>query len=161
MNAFRFGILLLLYLRCSSLLAQTPPATIPDFAFPTTGGSIITKAALETNKPLLVFYFDPDCDHCNKQASFIKAEQEKLAGIQILMVSFNKEAVPVAAFQFKYFANAPFKTIFVTDPRLEFDKYFGNSQVPTLLAYNAAGKFIKKFTEETPVTELAAALKQQ
>jgi hypothetical protein len=43
---------------------------------------------------------------------------------------------------------------FLQDPNLEFDKYFGDSEVPTVLIYDSKGQLVKAFRSEVEVDKL-------
>jgi peroxiredoxin len=134
-------------------------SSIPDFKFTGQNNMPFTKSNLKITKPLVVIYFDPDCDHCQKQATWIKSGEAQLKDAQLLWVSFNPDVKAVKAFEDKFFATTTLQNTFVRDVNYKFDDYFGDSQVPTIIVYNQYGKQTARFTEETPVSGIAAKLK--
>ncbi len=41
-----------------------PGTTVSDFRFDTRSGESLTLLGLETSKPIVLLFYDPDCDHC-------------------------------------------------------------------------------------------------
>ena len=46
-----------------------------------------TNDQLKKNKPFVLMFFNPDCDHCQKETKELLAYKEELKGLQIIMVS--------------------------------------------------------------------------
>jgi peroxiredoxin len=141
------------------LKAQT--ASLPNFKFYTAGNKEFTKTSLKPNTPVIVVYFDPDCDHCNKQAGIIRDGIAKFSDIQMIWVAFPASAEDITAFGRKYFAAQFGKNIhFMRDNDYTFDQAFGYSEAPTIHVYNKLGKLTKSFKKkEASVEELLAATK--
>ena len=49
--------------------------------------TIFTNENLKKNTPFILMFFNPDCEHCQKETKELLAYKEELKGIQILMVS--------------------------------------------------------------------------
>ncbi|MEP7107091.1 MAG: TlpA disulfide reductase family protein [Ferruginibacter sp.] len=49
--------------------------------------TVFTNQNLRKNEPFILMFFNPDCDHCQKEIKELMAYKEELKGIQILMVS--------------------------------------------------------------------------
>lgn len=54
--------------------------TLPD-------SSLFTNENLKAYSPFVLMFFNPDCEHCQKETKELLAYKEELKGIQILMVS--------------------------------------------------------------------------
>jgi hypothetical protein len=159
MKKFIFAYLFCMLALTSTLIAQ--PASIPNFKFYSAAGKEFTKASLKPNTAVIVVYFDPDCDHCNKQAAVIRDGIAKLADVQMLWVAFPATAEAITAFGRKYFALQFGKNVhFARDNDYTFDQAFGYSEAPTIHVYNKAGKYTKSFKkQEASVADLIAATK--
>jgi len=140
---------------------KTPLPALPNFLFYTANNAIFTHNTLPANKPTMIMRFDPDCDHCQKQATMIKENAALFKDCQFLWVSFSPNPVQVLGFQKKYFDNVPVTAYFVIDKDFKFDTYFtdmGDSP-PQIFLYNTERKFLKYYKQETPAAELATYLK--
>ncbi|MCS6789572.1 MAG: redoxin domain-containing protein [Bacteroidia bacterium] len=140
-----------------TLLAQPekyPPAQeFPKFLFYTLDGKSFTDKDLpKPERGIIVVFFDPHCDHCQKQASFFQKESASLKGIQLMWVS--TEAVEALQnFREKYLKGVP-STYVLRDKDFKFDHFFGYSVAPTIYVYDARGKLKKVLREEAPVATI-------
>lgn len=151
---FLFALLLI---PGSGLMAQD----LPKFSFYDAGGKVFTQANIKPGTPVIVVYFDPDCDHCNKQAQLIKAEITKFAGVQMVWVAFPASMEAITAFGKKYFPTQFGNSFyFLRDNDYTFDRSFGYSEAPSIYVYNKARKLVKSYSKkEVAAAELAALVK--
>jgi peroxiredoxin len=141
--------------------AQNTPAKLQDFKFYDSAGKVFGKSGLMPNQPLLVFYFNPDCDHCQQQAKWVHEGLAKIKAknAQMMWVS-DAEINDIVAFRKNYFpSNIGVPMFFVQDKDMKIDDWFGYSEVPTILVYDREGNFVVKFKKETAVDELVKHLK--
>lgn len=132
--------------------------TFPNFQFVKPNGEPFTNQNLQKGKPTIVFFFDPDCDHCQKQADWIAASPESFKNAQLLWVS-TAEPDAINIFHKTRFAKYPYPIYFVKDKNYKFDSIFGYSVAPTILIYSSTGQLQKSFKNEVAVSELVKYLK--
>lgn len=130
---------------------------LPEFSFSGNGNKKITVANLQANKPVIVFLFDPYCDHCEKQAEWIKKDLKKFDGINLLWVS-TESLDDINSFAKRYFP-AVSNIIFCSDQDFMFDDWFGYSEVPSIYVYDKNRNRVAAFKKETPVEEMLKPLK--
>lgn len=143
------------------LFAFTPtPQTIPPFKIKLTNGGIFTSANLEKNKPVVIIYFAPDCDHCQKLMNAFFKRSGDFKNAQIIMVTF-KPLNDVKQFE-RFYQTAKYKNIKVgiEDPVFYFRYYFELENTPFTALYNKNGKQVYTWRKETPITELVTKLHQ-
>ncbi len=134
------------------------PAALPNFNFVSAEGAALTPQQLTKGRATVVLFFDPGCDHCQRQAEWLRAAEGQFKGAQFVWVS-TAEMKDIQAFQKKYFAGAGVKHHFAKDSKYVFDAVFGYSVAPTVLAFDAAGKLRKVWSNEVAADEIASALK--
>lgn len=137
---------------------QAPPANFPQFKFYDLAGKSLTNSQLKPGLPTVVYYFDPDCDHCQLQAKMVSAEINSFSQVNQLWVSTAEEA-NIKAFQQKYFANPNAPVFFARDKEYKFDVFFGYSIAPTILVFGKSGAFLKKFSNEIAPVEIRNLIK--
>ena len=134
------------------------PADLPEFTFQSVLGAPVTKETLVKNKPVIVVFFDPSCEHCQQEATWIAAEIEKFAGINLLFVSWGKKE-DIIGFAEKYFGAvknkvAPGMLNFTMDTKYKIDAWFGDSPVPSIHIFDKTWKHSQSFFNEAAVVEL-------
>lgn len=131
---------------------------LPNFEFVKPNGQPFSNQNLQKGKATIVFFFDPDCDHCQKQADWIAASPESFKNAQLLWVS-TAEPDAINIFHKQRFAKFPYPVYFVKDKNYKFDSWFGYSVAPTILVYSSTGQLQKSFKNEVAVSELVKYLK--
>ena len=133
------------------------PVDLPDFAFRSAAdSSAFTCTRLVKGKPVVVIFFDPDCDHCQQEATWISEQIEKFSKINLLFVSWG-EMKPIRGFAEKYFSKVkitPGMINFTKDTQYKIDKWFGDSPVPSIHIYGSDWKHRQSFFNETGVEEI-------
>ncbi len=122
---------------------------LPDFAFELPDQSWVTPAVLPENQPVIVFYFDPFCEHCNEEAEMIKENAAMFEGITMIWVSWAENVMDNVDFYKKYFMEVPGKVYVAQDSKYSIDDYFGYSEVPSIYVYNAGRTRTATFRAET------------
>lgn len=146
----------------SAILFSSNVATaqsMPSFKMQLTNGTVFSSKNLSHEKPVLIIYFAPDCEHCQvlMNAVFKKIKDFKKA--QMVMVTF-KPLNEVIAFQKNYqTAKYPNIKVGIEMPIFFFRKYFNLQQTPFTALYNKQGKLIASYKNETPVNDLIRRLK--
>lgn len=123
-------------------------APLPEFAFQLPDKSWLTPAVLPENQPVIVFYFDPFCEHCNLEAGWVKENADLFKGITLIWVSWAEKVEDNVDFFKKYFMEMPTKVYVAQDVNYKIDDYFGYSEVPSIYVYNAARARTASFKAE-------------
>ena len=131
--------------------------TLPDFSFEDVNGKVINKLSLPTNKPVIVFYFDPFCESCLEQAALISKEITAFKDITLLWVTTNADREN-NAFKQNYFNNAQ-NAIVAVDTQFQFDTWFGYSEFNVIYCYNNKHEKTKSFNTTQTATTLLEAVK--
>jgi len=131
-----------------------PPAqTFPKFLLYTLDDKPFTEKDLPpAPRARIVFFFDPYCDHCQKQATLLAENPKALDGIQLIWVSTETSAA-LADFREKYLKKLP-NVIVLRDKDFRFDSYFGYSVAPTIYVYDKAGRLKAVHKEEVGLATL-------
>lgn len=154
-----FGLLALLFV-CSCNTQKTSVAAteeIPYFTFYTLNSERFTKDSFDAKRTKLILYFNSECDHCAKQAKWLREEIQLFSDLEFTFISF-EEMGAIKSFRDKHDFTQPNIT-FLQDARLTFAKKFGVGEFPSILLYTKKGKLIHKFEGETKVEKILPYLK--
>lgn len=131
----------------ASLNAQI---VLPAFEFTDLEGESFTPAQLDLDKPLMVMMFDPYCEHCEKQASWIAEQADKFENVQFVFVTLEPEVAAIQNFKEKHFGETGLdKLYFLQDTNVAFESYFGyTDDSVNIYLYHPDRKKPKYFGEE-------------
>lgn len=154
----RFVPLLLLLFVASSLFAQS--GKVPPFQMVQANGKIFRAQDLPMGKPILLFYFSPECDHCEKalQAFFKQAGNFQKASVAfITFLPVDKVSKFVKGYNLakhpNMVAGTEGSTYFVRN-------YYRIKDLPFVALYTKSGDFVTSFEKDVNLSLLAEKLKQ-
>lgn len=136
-------------------VTQTAPAVrhtdLPNMQLAKTDGSSETAKNIE-GKAMLVL-FQPDCDHCQREAVQIREHLEAFQGYTLYFIS---DAPPAQLAQFAQ----EYKLI--NQPNIHFAQtsvesilqHFGPIDTPSVFIYSDKGMLKKSFIGETPIEQI-------
>jgi thioredoxin-related protein len=129
----------------SSISAQTQ--LMPSFTMKLTNGKIFSSKELSPQKPVIIIYFAPDCDHCQvlMNALFKKINEFK-----------RSEIVIEKTYQTAKYSNIKVGT---EAPIFFFRTYYHLENTPFTVLFDKHGKQIISYKKETPVDDLIKHLK--
>lgn len=146
---------LLLWIGLSQPLQSKAQGTaMPAFKMLLTNNTFYTAADLPKNKPVVLIYFAPDCEHCQQllDAFFKKIDAFKKA--QIVLVTF-KPVSELTLFERSY-QTAKYPNVKVgTEGSTYYLRLFYNLQTtPFTALFDANQKLVYSYRKEPPVDEL-------
>lgn len=151
-------VLLLLFVASSFLSAQS--AKVPPFQMVQANGKIFRAQYLPMGKPILLIYFSPECDHCEKMlkeffkqaANFQKASVALITFLPVDKVAKFAKDYSLAKFP-NMVAGTEGSTFFVRN-------YYRIKELPFTALYTKNGDFVTSFEKEVNLTTLAEKLRQ-
>lgn len=130
--------------------------TIPPFSITRVpDSSNFTQAKLKKNKPTVLFFFNPDCDHCHQETKNLIAKINQLKKVQILMISildFNA----IRKFHTEYKIDKYPNITMARETTYNLPGFYNIHTIPDVYVYDKSGKFIATFKKEFPVEVIAA-----
>lgn len=134
--------------------------SLPDFTFSVPGKSELRKSDLSKDRPVIVFYFDPFCEPCLKQAEVIKKNSAKFANVTMLWVTTESDAALLDEFKTTWFKGLS-NVIVCVDNQFKFDQWFGYSEYPAVYAYDATWMRKGSFSDDIDAESLLKAVKER
>ena len=128
--------------------------SIPNFKIKLTDGTSVSSIKTAHQKPLLIIYFAPDCDHCRKLMDQLFPQMNAFKNTEILMVTF-ESLNDVAWFENHYHTkNYPNIKVGMEEPVLFLKNYYHLEHTPFTALFDKNGKLMVSYKEYTPVSEL-------
>jgi len=120
--------------------------------------SSFTNNLLQKNKPTVLIFFNPDCDHCQHATQNLTSKIDQLKDVQILMVSVMDFNLVNKFYEDYKIADCPNITM-ARDGKYELPRFYNIHSIPDVYVYDKKGKFLNHYKSTIPVEEIAALLK--
>ncbi|MCU7548699.1 redoxin domain-containing protein [Chitinophagaceae bacterium LB-8] len=150
----------LLFSAIASAQTSVKSRKLPPFRIMQANGKLYKAENLPVGKPILLVYFSPDCDHCQKLMNefFKSAEDFKKASIVMItylpvdrVAQFNKE------YEVQRFSNLVVGTEGMT---FLVRNYYNLMEMPFAALHDKDGNLVKSYTRNVPLKELSNSLYQ-
>lgn len=148
------------WLVLSAGTAAAQPGGLPAFKIMLSSGKLFTPSDLVQQKPVVLIYFSPECDHCQQLMNAFFKNVQAFKNAEVVMVTF-KPLSEVAAFEqayqtFKY----PNIKVGTEGTTYFLRSYFKLQETPFTALYNKQGALLYSYRKQTPVPELINRLNQ-
>ena len=110
----------------------------------------IDTKTLAAGKALIFFYFDPDCEHCQKETKTILTHIDRLSNVQIYLVTNGLDS-SVKTFCKKLRPDTLENVMIGRDYQYSFYRAFVPPTVPYVAIYNSRKKLTKVYIGETNI----------
>lgn len=158
----RLLILTFFLLSATFVFAQqnVVPQTIAPFRILNVADSTYyTPADLKKNKPTVIIYFAPDCDHCDQFTKEILSKIKGFNNAQMVFITFAQYQA-TKNFVKKYNLNKhPNITVGTEGYTYTVQRFYKISTTPFTAVYNKNGQLVKTFAKNPKVEEVIALLK--
>ncbi len=120
--------------------------------------TVFESIQLKKNKPFVLMFFSPDCEHCQKETKELLAYKQELKGLQIIMVS------PLSFDLIKNFYQdyglASMQDVVVgQDANYALGSRYQLRTYPSIFVYDTKGKLAKAFVGNAGVPAILDAVK--
>lgn len=140
-------LLFIPYFLQAQTIAQDIPAyerypQLPSFAFTTPSGKVFTNKDLKKNKPVIIFLFSVDCEHCQHETKELTNNIERFKGSQILMITpFRHDAMTA---YYNGYSIGRYSNIITmgTDSTRRLNMFFNQHYYPGIYIYNKKNQLV-------------------
>ncbi len=135
--------------------AQAASNDLPMLPMLLQDGSRVMAKNLQ-GKTVLVLY-QPDCDHCQREATQIRENLEAFEGYKVYFVSdagFAQQRQFAETYKLADLNNVYFATTTINDIL----EQVGPIEAPSLFVYSEEGRLVKSFIGETPIEQILPVL---
>jgi len=128
--------------------------TLPEFKVKLTDGKTFSAKEFSHNKPLLLIYFAPDCEHCRAFMNQLMPKMDEFTTTEILMVTF--ESSDDVAWFINHYKINNYRNIKVgmEVPVFFLKNYYHLEHTPFTALFDKKGKLMVSYKEQTPLSEL-------
>jgi thiol-disulfide isomerase/thioredoxin len=155
----RKAFLLVFFLFLVSPCIFSQGLKIPPFKIVRADGSLFRARDLPMGKPVIIIYFSPECEECQKFTEDLVSKIDDFWDASIVMVTY-LSVQSVAQYEKKYKLNI-YPNIYVgTEGNAFIVRYYYNvRRFPFVALLNKDGVLVKMWNKEENIDDLAARLK--
>lgn len=131
---------------------------LPEFRILKADSTWFTDQLIPQDKPVIIMYFNPDCEHCQKEAEVLVRNREILDSAFLLLASYDSPE-DIGHFvkrykldQFRYMAAG-------RDADYYLPTFFKVEKTPFIAVYSRYHRFVKAFTDGAYPEELSQLIK--
>jgi glutaredoxin len=138
------------------------PKNIPAFKLVLSDGkNYFNSAQIEKNKPLMLIYFDPDCDHCKQFAANLEKNIARFSNVQIVMICASPNLYLLKKFavenKLSTYPNVKIGTEGIYHPVMNF---YHVQITPFTAVYNSKAILVSSYRNVPSIEDLVAHLKK-
>ena len=113
---------------------------------------------IQKNKPFIVMFFSPECEHCQKELKELMVNKRQFKNIPILMLSPANYG-EIKKF-YKDFSVSKMPNITIAhDDNMTLSKLYQLRTFPTMFVYNRMGRLVKTFISNVSIPDILQAVK--
>ena len=138
--------------------AKAQAGKLPPFRIMQTSGKIFKAGDLPMGKPIIIIYFSPECDHCDRLMKELVKQKEELKKASIAMITY-LPVEKVLEFE-KTYSLKNYSNIYAgTEGNSFFLKnYYRLTEMPFAALYSKNGDLIKFYNKEVDLKDLSLRL---
>jgi peroxiredoxin len=122
--------------------------TLQHSCFESLHGAQICLDGFNPNQPTVIIYFNPECEHCQYEATEIGRQPKRFAKTNMILITPDDSTKRIEAFADKYKLWQVDNLVILFDRNGQFKKQFGTSVVPSVFIYGANKRLLKQFSGE-------------
>lgn len=130
--------------------------TVPPLQLTQPDQQLLTKDKLKKNQPVLIMFFSPECDHCQRQLTDLLARMKDLSQHQIILAS-HEEVKKLSDFSNRYQLSKYPNILIGRDTKFLLPPFYRIRNFPYLALYNKSGDLITTFEGNVTVDNLLKA----
>jgi thioredoxin-related protein len=138
--------------------AKAQAGKLPPFRMMQTNGKVFKAEHLPMGKPIIIIYFSPECDHCEKLMKELVKRIEELKKVSIAMVTY-LPVEKVLEFE-KTYVLKKYSNIYTGTEGSSFflRNYYNLTEMPFVALYSKKGDLIKWYSKEIDLKDLSTRL---
>ncbi len=133
---------------------------LPSFKMLMSNGTFFSSTDLPKNKPVVLIYFSPDCEHCQLLMNDLFKKMDAFKNVQLILITF-RPVGDLSAFE-KLYQTHKYENIKAGTEGTTFylRKFYKLQNTPFTALYNKQGKLVYSYRKETSVNDLVNRVKQ-
>lgn len=132
--------------------------TLQHLGFESLAGGQVYIDEFDRQKPTIIVYFNPGCEHCRYEATEIVHRAEQFEKANTILVTPELSMEKVKAFAQNYHLDEVDNLTILLDKDRLFIRYFGTSVFPSVFIYSPDQKLVKSYKGEVKIEAILESL---
>lgn len=141
-----------------SLPPYRKDSSLPNFLLLRQDSSWLSVAQTPKKTAVVITFFNPDCDHCQHEATRLAASMDKLKKIDFIWATYAASFEEINDFAKKYHLNDLPNVHFVKDVNYSIPSFYHLEMTPYMAVYNKKRQLVKTFPTGVGPDELLKLL---
>ncbi|HLN55799.1 MAG TPA: hypothetical protein VK207_07390 [Bacteroidales bacterium] len=151
-------VLLLLILPVEDSFAQS--GKVPPFRMMQSDGRVFMAQYLPVGKPIVIIYFSPDCEECQKLTASLLARIDEFKNVSIAMITYQPVKSMIEYVKKNNLTNYQNVYAGTEYPGLFVRNYYNIMHFPFVALYTKDGDLVKKYNDkEASIDDLVSRIK--
>lgn len=125
--------------------------TLQHVGFESLAGGQVYIDEFDQQKPTVVIYFSPACEHCQYEATEISRHADRFERANTLLITPESSVDKVEAFALTYHLNEVDNLSILLDKDKQFIRHFGTAVFPAVFIYGPDRKLVKYYKGEIKI----------
>jgi len=141
-----------------SLPPYQKDSSLPNFLLLRQDSSWLSVAQTPKKTAVVITFFNPDCEHCQHEATRLAKSIDKLKKIDFIWATYAASFEEINAFAKKYHLDNLPNVHFVKDVNYSIPSFYHLEMTPYMAAYNKKRQLVKTFATGASPEELIQLL---
>lgn len=134
--------------------SESNSQSLPDVTILSEDNKVIRLSKVTSGKKTVIFFFNPDCEHCHSEAEEVIKYKRNLQDKNILWLS-KEDLAAIKHFDKRYKLSEIFQSLHVAKISVkDADEKFGFREVPSIYIYDENGVLVKKYHGVTKIQNI-------
>jgi hypothetical protein len=134
----------------AQVIQQQKSLTLPPFDIVQADGSHYRATEIPMGEPVLILYFDPDCEHCELFINELRRDLDAFEGIHIVMVTYVPLRTLKNFIEKTGMNNYPQVKVGTEGESFIVRYHYDVIQFPFVALHDKSGKLFSKFENDVP-----------
>lgn len=134
-------------------------ANLPNFLLLRQDSTWLSTAQLPKKKPVVITFFNPDCEHCQHEATQLAKNMKKLDHIEFVWATYAPSFEEIDDFATKYKLKGLKNVHFVKDVNYAIPSFYRLKMTPYMAVYDKNKQLLKTFPMGVSPEELLQLIK--
>jgi len=132
--------------------------TLQHCGFESLDGQTVYIDEFDPQKPTVIIYFKPGCEHCQYEAFEIGKQAEQFEKANMIMITPDDSTKRVETFAAKYHLWEVDNLVILLDRNKQFKNQFGTSIFPSIFIYGKDKKLLKMYKGEVQMKAIISII---